>query len=175
MGTMQCNVEFGYQLSICSGTKENNGKRWSSWPVAGPSDCKLTSSQQSGINFRNPNISPYSLQLYFYFLFLFFFYFLFFFITSYFVFTIICMCVDPPLVIYNLNWAVHAKFKSWGDGLDVTGRGLGVGASVAGLNGNKQQWTNIRRRYHENKRRRVLNRVRGMRTGGWWYLWWQLI
>jgi hypothetical protein len=25
MGSMQCNVEFGYQLSICSGTKENNG------------------------------------------------------------------------------------------------------------------------------------------------------
>jgi hypothetical protein len=22
-GSMQCNVEFGYQLSICSGTKEN--------------------------------------------------------------------------------------------------------------------------------------------------------
>jgi hypothetical protein len=26
MGSMQCNVEFGYQLSICSGTKENHGK-----------------------------------------------------------------------------------------------------------------------------------------------------
>jgi hypothetical protein len=25
MGSMQCNVEFGYQLSICSGTKENHG------------------------------------------------------------------------------------------------------------------------------------------------------
>jgi hypothetical protein len=24
--SMQCNVEFGYQLSICSGTKENHGK-----------------------------------------------------------------------------------------------------------------------------------------------------
>jgi hypothetical protein len=23
MGSMQCNVEFGYQLSICSGTTEN--------------------------------------------------------------------------------------------------------------------------------------------------------
>jgi hypothetical protein len=38
MGSMQCNMEFGYQLSICSGTKENNGKPWSSWPVAGPSE-----------------------------------------------------------------------------------------------------------------------------------------
>jgi hypothetical protein len=26
MGSMLCNVEFGYQLSICSGTKENHGK-----------------------------------------------------------------------------------------------------------------------------------------------------
>jgi hypothetical protein len=26
MGSMQCNVEFGYRLSICSGTKENHGK-----------------------------------------------------------------------------------------------------------------------------------------------------
>jgi hypothetical protein len=24
MGSMQCSVEFGYQLSICSGTKENH-------------------------------------------------------------------------------------------------------------------------------------------------------
>jgi hypothetical protein len=24
--SMQCNVEFGYQLNICSGTKENHGK-----------------------------------------------------------------------------------------------------------------------------------------------------
>jgi hypothetical protein len=44
MGSIQCNVEFGYQLSICSGTKENHEKPWSSWSVAGPSECKLTSS-----------------------------------------------------------------------------------------------------------------------------------
>jgi hypothetical protein len=31
MRSMQCNVEFGYQLNICSGTKENHGKPWSSW------------------------------------------------------------------------------------------------------------------------------------------------
>jgi hypothetical protein len=71
MVSMQCNVEFGYQLSICSRTKENHGKPWSSWPVAGPSECKVTSSQQSGINSANPNISPYSLQLYFFFFFVF--------------------------------------------------------------------------------------------------------
>jgi hypothetical protein len=56
---MQCNVEFGYQLSICSGNEENHGKPGSSWPVAGPSGCKLTSSQQSGIKYATPNISPY--------------------------------------------------------------------------------------------------------------------
>jgi hypothetical protein len=37
MRSMQCNVEFGYQLSIHSGAKENRGKPWSCWPVAGPS------------------------------------------------------------------------------------------------------------------------------------------
>jgi hypothetical protein len=40
-------------------SKENHGKPWSSWPVAGPSECKLTSSQQSGIKSASPNISPY--------------------------------------------------------------------------------------------------------------------
>jgi hypothetical protein len=59
MRSLQCNMEFGYQLSICSGTKENHGKTWSSWPVAGPSGCKMTSSQQSGINYMSPNASPY--------------------------------------------------------------------------------------------------------------------
>jgi hypothetical protein len=60
MWSMQCNVEFGYQLSICFGTKENHGKPWSSWPVPGPSRCKLTSSQQSGIKYASPNISSYA-------------------------------------------------------------------------------------------------------------------
>jgi hypothetical protein len=49
MGNMQCNVEFGYQLSICCGTKKNHGKPLSNWPVAGPFGCKTDSSQQSGI------------------------------------------------------------------------------------------------------------------------------
>jgi hypothetical protein len=59
MRSMQCNVEFWYQHSLCSGTKGNHGKPWSSWPVAGPSECKLTSSQQSGIKYASPNTSPY--------------------------------------------------------------------------------------------------------------------
>jgi hypothetical protein len=59
MRSMQCNVEFGYQLSICSGTKENHGKPWLSCSVAGPSGCKLTSSQQSSIKYASPNTSPY--------------------------------------------------------------------------------------------------------------------
>jgi hypothetical protein len=28
MRSMQCNMEFRYQLSICSGTKKNHGKPW---------------------------------------------------------------------------------------------------------------------------------------------------
>jgi hypothetical protein len=34
MRSMQCNVEFGYQLNICSGTKENHGTRRSR-PLSG--------------------------------------------------------------------------------------------------------------------------------------------
>jgi hypothetical protein len=59
MWSMQCNVEFGYQLNICSGIKENHGKPSSSWPVAGTSGCKLNSSQQSGIKYAILNVSPY--------------------------------------------------------------------------------------------------------------------
>jgi hypothetical protein len=47
---------FGYQLSIRSRTKENHEKLWSSWPVAGPSGCKLSSSQPSGIWCASPGI-----------------------------------------------------------------------------------------------------------------------
>jgi hypothetical protein len=59
-------------------------------------DCRtfrmqLTSSQQSGMNSASPNISPYSVLLYFYFMF--FFFFSFFLTTSYFVFTIIFMSI----------------------------------------------------------------------------------
>jgi hypothetical protein len=56
---MQCYVEFGYQLSICSGIEETRGNPSLSWSVAEPSGCKLTSSQQPGIKYANPNISPY--------------------------------------------------------------------------------------------------------------------
>jgi hypothetical protein len=63
MRSMQCNVEFGYQLSIRSGTKEKHGKPWSSWPVTGPSGCKLTTSQQSGVEYESPNIVSLSVRL----------------------------------------------------------------------------------------------------------------
>jgi hypothetical protein len=59
MWVMQCNVEFVYQLRICSGIEENHGKPWSIWPVTGPSGCKMTPSQQSSIKYANTNISPY--------------------------------------------------------------------------------------------------------------------
>jgi hypothetical protein len=69
MRSMQCNVEFGYQLSIFSGTKENYGKPCSSWAVAGPSGCQLTFSQQSGIKYASPNTSPYLCLFFSFFLF----------------------------------------------------------------------------------------------------------
>jgi hypothetical protein len=34
----------------------DHGKPGSSWPVAGPSRCKLTTSQQSGVEYASPNI-----------------------------------------------------------------------------------------------------------------------
>jgi hypothetical protein len=53
-----CIVEFGYQLSICSGTKKNHGKLCSSWPAIGPSGCKLTSSRsRSGSYFTTDSQS----------------------------------------------------------------------------------------------------------------------
>jgi hypothetical protein len=57
MWGVQCNVEFEYLLSICSGTKEKHGKPWSGWLVAGPSGCIQTSSQQPGTKYASPNIS----------------------------------------------------------------------------------------------------------------------
>jgi hypothetical protein len=50
MGSMQCNVEFGYNLSICSGTKENHRKPWLSWPVAGPSECNWLLASSLALN-----------------------------------------------------------------------------------------------------------------------------
>jgi hypothetical protein len=46
-------------LCFSSRTEENHGKPWSSWTIEGPFGCKLNSSQQSGIKYANPNISPY--------------------------------------------------------------------------------------------------------------------
>jgi hypothetical protein len=63
---MQCIVGFGYQLNICSATKENHGKPCSSWPIAGPSACELTSSQQSGVEYASPNIVSLSVRLLYY-------------------------------------------------------------------------------------------------------------
>jgi hypothetical protein len=52
-------VGFGYKLSISFRTEENHGIRWWGWPVEGPSRCKLTSRQQSGMKYANPNVSSY--------------------------------------------------------------------------------------------------------------------
>jgi predicted ATPase len=58
-----CNVEFGYQFCICSSTKENHEKSWSSWPIAGTSGCRLTSSQQSDIKYATITLAPIRLFL----------------------------------------------------------------------------------------------------------------
>jgi hypothetical protein len=58
MGSMQCNVEIGYNISICSGTKENKGKSWSTWPASCPTGCKPISSQQSDLNTRALTLVP---------------------------------------------------------------------------------------------------------------------
>jgi hypothetical protein len=50
---------FGPNSAFALGQRKTAQKPRSSWPVAGPSGCKLTSSQQSGIKDANPNISPY--------------------------------------------------------------------------------------------------------------------
>jgi hypothetical protein len=86
MQSTQRNVEFGYQVSICSGTKENQRKTLIELPAAGPSGYKPISSQQSGIKYASPIISPYlscsSPPL-----------FLVFFVFQVVSLTIICMCV----------------------------------------------------------------------------------
>jgi hypothetical protein len=38
-------------------------KTLTSWPVAGPSGCKLTPSQQSGVEYASPNIVSLSVRL----------------------------------------------------------------------------------------------------------------
>jgi hypothetical protein len=86
MGSMKCNVEFGYQLIICSGTKENHGKPWSSWLVTGPSECNWLLA-------RSPALNSWTLTLVPILCYCIFFSFFFFSTTSYFVFTIICMCI----------------------------------------------------------------------------------
>jgi len=52
--SMQSDVDFGYKLSICSKTDGNHGKLWSRRPVAGPSGCMVISSQQSGVQIKEP-------------------------------------------------------------------------------------------------------------------------
>jgi hypothetical protein len=54
MGSMQCNVEFGYQLSICSGTKENLDR------VGRSQDLPIATDfwQQSSIKSANPTLVP---------------------------------------------------------------------------------------------------------------------
>jgi hypothetical protein len=43
---------------LLRGTRENHRKLWSSWLVAVPSECKLTSNQQSGIKYASLTLVP---------------------------------------------------------------------------------------------------------------------
>jgi hypothetical protein len=55
-------VKHAVQCGIWVATQHflwDQGKPWSSWPIAGPSRCKLTSCQQSDIKYTSPNINPY--------------------------------------------------------------------------------------------------------------------
>jgi hypothetical protein len=56
-------VQRGIWVPTRSETKENHGKPW---PVAGPSGCKLTTSQQSGVEYTSPNIVSLSVRLLYY-------------------------------------------------------------------------------------------------------------
>jgi hypothetical protein len=51
----QCNVEFVYQLSICSRAEEKHGNIFSFWPVAGPSGSTIVSSPS--LQYANPSSS----------------------------------------------------------------------------------------------------------------------
>jgi hypothetical protein len=65
MGSMQCNVEFGYQLSICCRNKENHNLDRVGRSQELP-ECKLVSSQQSDIKPAGPNIIPYLCRCFFF-------------------------------------------------------------------------------------------------------------
>jgi hypothetical protein len=77
-------------------------KSLTSWPVAGPPGCKLTSSQQSSIKYASPNISPY-LCCFFYFSFFFnFSFFLFLFFYRLFFLQLLCAYdLDKHQTVYN--------------------------------------------------------------------------
>jgi hypothetical protein len=47
-------VQHEMWVPTCSRTEEDHGEPWSSWQVAGPSECKLITSQQSGIYIQEP-------------------------------------------------------------------------------------------------------------------------
>jgi hypothetical protein len=51
---VRCGVDFGSEFSVCSRAGENLGKLRPVWPVAAPSGCIMTSSQQSGLQAYAP-------------------------------------------------------------------------------------------------------------------------
>jgi hypothetical protein len=61
---MQCNVQFGNELSICPRTEGNHGKPWSIWPVAGLPDANWILASRPAVNTRTLTLFPIRLLLY---------------------------------------------------------------------------------------------------------------
>jgi hypothetical protein len=54
MRNVQCNVDFGHQLMVCSRTEEKNGKLWSRWTAARLKGSILTTSLRPGFQIHVP-------------------------------------------------------------------------------------------------------------------------
>jgi hypothetical protein len=57
--SMRCNVQFRYQMSICSRTEEIHWKTWSSCSIAGSSGCVGLPASSPAFKCSKPNCSPY--------------------------------------------------------------------------------------------------------------------
>jgi hypothetical protein len=117
MGSMQCNVEYGHQLSIRSGTKENHGKPCSSWSVAGPSECNRPPASSPALNPRT--LTPVPTLRYCIFLFCFFFLFFFYLFHKLF-------CFYSYLYVHMI-WISNKPYKTLKEGIKAH---LGVYCSL---------------------------------------------
>jgi hypothetical protein len=54
-----CSVTRNFGTNSAFAPRKNHGKSWSSWPVAGPSGCVLTSANSPVLKHAISNCSPY--------------------------------------------------------------------------------------------------------------------